>query len=98
MSKLYYTAPSDSIFDEVKEKCIELWKEVDTDNDEFGYASEKIGRIKNINNVSDNLMYMVAMFDNYNHEKLATKLSPNARKEIRDRMIDGGNPSYLIHF
>jgi hypothetical protein len=77
---------------------MELWKEVDTDNDRYGYASEKINSIKNIQNVGDNFMYMIAMFDHLNHRKLTQKLTETAREEIRNRMIDGGNPSYLIPF
>jgi len=61
--KLYYIAPSDELFEEVKREAIKLWLEIDTDNDKFGYATEKINRIKDIQNVSDNFMYIVAMFD-----------------------------------
>ena len=39
MSNLYYTTPKDKYFGEVKNKSIELWKEVDIDNDMFGYSS-----------------------------------------------------------
>ena len=63
MKALYYTAPSDKVFEEVKEKAIELWKEVDTDNEKYGYASSKINRIKDLENIEDNLMCMVNMFD-----------------------------------
>ena len=98
MNRLYYTAPSDEIFNEVKNACMELWKEVDTDNDKFGYASSKINSIKDIQNISDNFMYMIAMFDHLNHRKLTNRLTDDARKEIRKRMIDGGQPEYLIEF
>lgn len=91
MTKLYYTAPSDEIFNEVKSSAMQLWREVDTDNDKYGYASGKIKQIENIQNVSDNFMYMVAMFDMNNQAKLVDKLTESACKEIKDRMIDGGN-------
>ena len=96
--RLYYTPPADHIFQEMKDACLKLWDEVDTDNDRFGYATEKKSRIKDIPNVGDNFMYMVAMFDIHNQRKLADVLTPEARKEVRDRMVDGGNPSYLIPF
>jgi hypothetical protein len=93
----YYTPPTDEIFNEVKSVCIELWKEVDIDNDKFGYATEKINRIKDITNISDNFMYMVAMFDISNQQLLANKLSDDARQAIKERMIDGGNlPEYIV--
>lgn len=98
MTQLYYTAPNDLVFEEVKKVSMELWKEVDSDHDKYGYATEKIDRIKDIKNVGDNLMYMVAMFDSGNQGLLASKLSEASKLAIRERMIDGGNPSYLIPF
>jgi hypothetical protein len=94
-SKLYYTAPSDEIFNEVKNACIELWK---SKNAHPSYENEKVERIKDIGNIKDNVMFMVAMFDDGNMSLLAEKLSDEAREALRDRMIDGGNPSYLIPF
>ncbi len=93
-TKLYYTPPSQEIFDEVKAKAMELWKVVDSDNDKYGYATEKIGRIKDLENVGDNLMFIVAMFDIYNQRLLANGLSEEARQAIRERMIDGGGEEY----
>ena len=95
---LYYTPPTGEQFNELKEKAIELWKQIDTDNDKYGYATEKINRIKDIVNIQDNFMYMVAMFDINNQEKLAEKLSPDTRKAVRDRMIEGGSPEQYIKF
>jgi hypothetical protein len=96
-TKLYYTAPSDEIFNELKTAAMELWKEVDTDNDKYGYATEKINRIKDVANVSDNFMFMVAMFDVGNQALLASKLSSEARNEVRIRMVDGGSsPEYIM--
>lgn len=97
-AKLYYTPPETELFNECKEACMELWKEVDTDNDKYGYATEKINRIKDIENVGDNFMYMVAMFDSTNQHLLAQKLGYDCRTAIRERMIDGGNPAFLIPF
>lgn len=92
-TKLYYTAPQDSIFDEVKARAIDLWK---TMGDEPSYAEEKIACIKDIGNIEDNLMYIVAMFDSKNQSKLAETLTHESREAIRMRMIDGGNPEYSI--
>lgn len=93
MSKLYYTAPSDEVFNEVKEKAIQVWRGYD---DKFGYATEKINRIEGMQNIQDNVMFIVAMFDGNNQQKLAELLSDEAKKAIRERMIDGGNrPEYI---
>ena len=70
MSQLYYTKPSDECFEEVKQAAIDVWNTYDN---EYGYATEKINGIKDIKNVSDNLMYIVAMFDQNNQSKLAEK-------------------------
>lgn len=96
--RLYYTPPADECFEELKLACIELWKMVDTDNDRYGYATGKINRIKDIENIGDNFMYMVAMFDPDNQFILASALSAETRRCVRERMIDGGNPEHLISF
>lgn len=93
--KLYYKAPSDEQFEELKQKCIQIWSGM---GDEPSYSKEKIDRIRDIKNISDNFMYMVAMFDNNNQEKLAALLSNETRKSVRDRMISGGNPEWSIVF
>lgn len=95
MTKLYYTPPTDQEFNELKEKAIEIWS---TMGDEPSYSKEKIGRIKDIQNVGDNFMYMVAMFDQGNQERLAEMLSEDTRKAVRARMVDGGTPYYYIAF
>ena len=94
-ARLYYTPPPDDHFDELKKRSIEIWSVM---GDEPSYSQEKIGRIKDIKNVEDNFMYMVAMFDFHNQIKLSEKLSVETRKSVRDRMIDGGNPQFLIPF
>ena len=95
MTKLYYTPPIDEQFNELKERAIEVWKTYDN---KYGYVDEKVNRIKDIKNVQDNFMYIIAMFDIQNQEKLAEKLSPETRKAVRERMIDGGNPENDIVF
>lgn len=94
MSKLYYTAPSDEIFNEVKSKAILLWTEKYPEETSPYYAKEKVLRIENIGNVEDNLMYIVAMFDSENMRHLARMISMEASIAIGDRMVDGGGGSY----
>ena len=95
MDKLYYTAPPQEQFDEVKEKAIEIWNTYDN---QFGYVDEKVNAIKDIQNVEDNFMYMVAMFDSQNQTKLAYMVSSETRKAIADRIKSGGTPDYLNSF
>lgn len=95
MNKLYYTAPDQKMFDEVKEKAIEIWSSYD---DEYGYATEKIRSIKDVQNIGDNFMYMVAMFDNQNQVKLRHLISNETRQAIYDRIKDGGMPEQFNMF
>jgi len=95
MTDLYYTAPTDKVFNEVRLKAIEIWRTYD---DEYGYASGKVERITDLKNVQDNVMYIIAMFDSCNQHALAGKLSEEARGAIRGRLIAGGTPAELIIF
>jgi len=95
MSDLYYTPPAEEQFDELKQKAIEIWNGYDNT---YGYATEKIDRIKDIKNIQDNFMFIIAMFDRINQWKLADKLSEETRESVRDRMLDGGNPLSSIVF
>ena len=95
MSKLYYTPPLDNQFDELKQKAVEIWF---TYNDEYGYVTGKVEKIKDLKNVGDNFMYMVAMFDISNQRILAKSLSEDTRLAVRERLVAGGTPEYLNVF
>lgn len=95
---LYYEAPTNEQFNELKSKAIELWTERYPPEKSPFYAEEKVNRIKDIKNVEDNFMYIVAMFDQNNQRLLANKLSSETSLAVRDRMISGGQPEYLIPF
>ena len=97
-AKLYYTPPTDEIFEEVKRASINLWIERYPEETSPDYAKEKTDRIKDWQNIGDNLMSLVAMFDNSNMVLLAQKLSPEAQLAIRERMIDGGSSEEYIPF
>lgn len=94
----WYEAPSDEIFEEVRQKAMKLWEVVDVDNDKFGYATEKKNRIKDIGNVEDNLMYIIGMFDYGNQRKLAQVLSAEAKVAISERMESVNTPDYVNVF
>lgn len=77
--KEYYTAPPQHIFDDIKENAIKIWNTY-----EDPYKTEKLNRIINIENVSDNAWYMVAMFDYINIAKLLSRVE----SETADMIID----------
>lgn len=92
-TKLYYTPPTDEQFNELKQEAIKIWSEM---GDEPSYSEEKIERIKDIKNIGDNFMTMVAMFDIHNQAKLADELTLGTRLAVRERMFDGGQlPEYV---
>jgi len=86
-SEKYYEPLSEKAFEEVKEKAIELWSTYD---DEFGYATEKIERVKSIDNVRDNYSVILAMFDPSNQYRHWITLSNETRDEIWVRI-----PGYM---
>lgn len=95
MENLYYKPVTDDTFQEIKDAVTAIWQTYD---DTYGYATSKIERIKDKNNIQDNGMYMVAMFDMNNQRKLASLLSEEAKQEIRERLVAGGSIEYLTMF
>jgi len=76
----YYEAPAEHVFEDIKKNAIAIWQTYD---DTHGYATEKIGRIKDLKNVSDNAWYIVAMFDWVNQGKLLTMVEPETAELIK---------------
>lgn len=95
---LYYTPPSQEIFNDVKTSAKMIWHFIDSDNDKYGYASEKCARIDAMENVGDNFMTIVAMFDIYNQVYLSRAITPESRKAVRDRLISTGGSSEYNNF
>jgi hypothetical protein len=81
--KLFYTPPREESFNELKEACIKFWNTFD---DEFGYATEKIDRIKDLPNDGPNFVMMVQMIHPVAREVISKLLSLEARNEISMRM------------
>lgn len=95
MTKLYYTAPTDEAFEELKRESIKLWNTYDNT---YGYVDEKVGRIEGMENIRDNFMFMFAMFDHINMAKIVRELSTETKHELRIRIIDGGSDPTLYGF
>lgn len=92
-AKLYYIAPSDATFEEMKKACIEQWS---THDNTHGYVEEKVNRIKDIKNVQDNFVYMFAMFSIDGQQGLVRRLSDDTKNDLRARLVDGGNEEWYI--
>lgn len=78
------TTPATRVFNEIRDGAIEIWKTYD---DTYGYATEKIDRIKDLNNITDNALYIISMFDLFNQRKLYEKLSQEALDYLREYVM-----------
>ena len=74
-TELYYTAPEQEIFEDIKANALVIWA--------HSYALEKITKVMNMQNVQDNYMYILAMFDHINQCNMATMLKLPSLKRIR---------------
>lgn len=81
--ELYYTAPSEKAFEDMKKCAIELWNTYDNT---YGYVDEKVNAIKDLKNVGDNFMYIFAMFDSVNQIKVSCMLKDYTIKELAMRL------------
>lgn len=89
-TKLYYVAPKNEIFNELKMAAIKIWETYD---DTYNYATKKISQVSGMENVGDNFMYMVAMFDRQNMKKLSELISEECSKEVRERLLSVDYPN-----
>lgn len=83
----YYEAPSQDIFDDIKENSIKIWETYD---DTYGYASEKINHVNSIENFKDNVWFIVAMFDWQNQMKLITMVKLETAQLIHQALNYNG--------
>jgi hypothetical protein len=78
------TKPCNSLqteqFNELKKIAISIW---DTYDDTYGYSTEKVRRVEEIENFRDEWTVIVGMFDHINQSKLIAQASP----ELRDRIM-----------
>jgi hypothetical protein len=84
--KQYYIAPSQEVFDDIKQAAICVWNTYDN---EFGYRTEKINKIKDLKNISDNYAYMIAMFVSFNQARCFSNVKlPETKRLIRQLLSD----------
>ena len=89
--ELYYTPPEQEMFDEMKKLAIDIRNTYDNT---YWYASDKIDRIKDLENIRDNFMYIFAMFDIHNQKKLVS----NASWDLLARLFERLWPKYSFIF
>jgi len=91
MKDIYYIAPDDASFNDMKQAAETVWRSMDNT---YGYVDEKLNRIKDIQNISDNFMYLLGMFDTDNQLKVISLLNDVTKAGLRARMISGGNDEH----
>lgn len=79
--KLYYTAPEDYIFEELKQEVISLRIEIDPE-----FHHEKTTALERIQNVRDNFMYIFGTLDMRNQLKIFKRISKKCQEEINKRL------------
>ena len=67
-----YKAPSQEIFEEMKQKAADIWRTYDNT---YWYVDEKLERVNGFWNIQDNAMTFYRMFDSENQEKFNRWLS-----------------------
>lgn len=93
MPNLYYKAPPQEAFEDMRRECVFQWG---THDNTYGYVDEKLSRIQDILNVGDNFMYMFAMFDMNGQRDVVSRLDEETKKEVRERLRAGGNDEYFL--
>jgi len=67
-----FEAPSEEIFEEMKQIAIEIWQTYDNTH---WYVTEKLEIINSLNNVWDNAMVFYRMFDTPNQNKFLNTIN-----------------------
>jgi len=93
-NKLYYTPPSNKVFEDLRTQSISL---LETISDGY-YKKEKLGIVKEATNTEGVFMLLVSMFDLRNQKVLSSMVTDETSLEIRDRMIDGQTNKMFINF
>lgn len=74
-----HIAPSEEIFKEMIDIATIIWKQY---SDEFGYVTEKLNIINNLQNYEDNIMIAYRMFDFVNQAKFRALASEDVIEYI----------------
>ena len=72
---------SDEVFNELKEKAIEIWNTYDNT---YGYVDEKVDYLNSFGNTKDNYGTIIGMFDIHNQRKLYDAVGVDAKQAIDD--------------
>ena len=77
-----YSTPSEEVFNNIKEKCINTWNDMTGANP--AYIKAKLDRINNIRNVEADVMFMLAMFHPLLRNHVIQQLSEKSKEYINN--------------
>lgn len=97
--ELFYKPPKDECFEELKSLCIRFWEcfpefhmwDERQEELEREYVQSKISRIKNLENIGNNFIFMVQMIHPFSRIRIAQALSFETRNEISMRLYGWEN-------
>lgn len=92
----YYEPPHDISFEDMKSCAINLWKSIASEPYDESYMQEKLSRIEKLENVGDNFMYILAMFDSGNQRTMNQLLTADTILDVNSRLKAVGTPDYLL--
>jgi uncharacterized iron-regulated protein len=78
-----HITPSEEIFNEMINIATIIWKQYD---DEFGYVTEKLNIINNLENYEDNVMVAYRMFDHINQSEFRARASKDVLEYIKSNL------------
>lgn len=84
----YYEAPTHPVWQHIRVNALMVWADYLKDVINKEYVREKFYRILNMENVKDNYMTIIAMFDLPNQGKLWKLLDTDVLVMLRDTFID----------
>lgn len=85
MADIYYTPPSNKVFEEVRLAALRFVQARFPYRDSVFWRDEKTAKILRMENVQDNFMYFFAMWDNANQGAFIKTLSPEAQDAYNER-------------
>ncbi len=89
---VYYTAPDDDVFNELREAAIDRWNDMD-----YPGATHYADSLPHTLNITDNFMHILASFDVNMQIEVVKKLSAETKAEIRKRLLDVGEKELADH-
>lgn len=92
-----YQAPSDTVFNDLKETAIQIWRSCDN---RYGCVDEKLSKLITLENYKDNYWTIIGMFDYPNQAKLASLVKNKETNRFLGKVFksiyDPNSPDFFL--